>query len=183
MTDGNEPTDQPEGNAPDLSALITELNAGFDKRFQGFQSLLDKRTAEFQCELVSLRTADLTPEQREEDQSRKATERIARLERENELLNMRKQFPEEVDLLTDFFKKSSLQEQLDLLAAFRKAEAEGATPTEGPDDQPTPVDKNNPARKPTTSLAEMAGNMTKELADRVLSQSDEPGMLRRLREG
>lgn len=190
MTDPqNENTDQPtQGNketAPsvDLSALQDALMAEFDKRFSGVQSLLDRRTSEFQSQLEELRTADLSPEDREEVLARKAQEEVERLKRENELLRLRKDFPEEVDLLSDFMEKSSLQEQLALLSGFRKAKAEEQAQGEPPQGQPTPVDKNNPPRRQEVSLADMAGEMTNELADSILGQAKEKGLLRRLRGG
>ena len=182
MAEPTEPsTDQPEQNAPDFSDLMAKISGEFDKRFQGFQSLLDRRTAEFQAEVETLKTAGLTPEEQEQDKATKRDTELARLRRQNELLQARKQFPEEVDLLQDFFEKASLQEQLELLAQFRKAQTEAATPTEGAEEQPTPVDMNNPSRRPSASLADMAGKMTKELADKVLASSDEPGLLARIR--
>lgn len=186
MVDTQEPTtDQPEAPAEagttDLSAIQTALMAEFDKRFQGFQGLLDRRTSEFQRTLEELKTADLSPEEQVQFQSSKEREKIARLERENELLKMRKQFPEEVDLLEDFFKKSSLEDQLALLSSFRKAQAATEAPVVDSEEQPTPVDKNNPARRQTVSMADMAGEMTQELADKVLSTANERGLFARLR--
>lgn len=188
MSDPQEPTtDQSvepnEASTTDLSAIQTALMAEFDKRFQGFQGLLDRRTSEFQSALEELKTADLSPEEQAQFTSSKEKERIARLERENELLKMRRNFPEEVDLLEDFFTKSSLEEQLALLATFRKAQA-ATEPQEGEaDGQPTPVDKNNPPRRQQVSMADMSGGMTKELADQVLSTANERGLFARLRRG
>lgn len=180
-------TDQPEATSEaanlDLSAIQTAIMAELDKRFQGFQGLLDRRTSEFQKELEELKTADLSPEEQAQFQSSKEKERIARLERENELLKMRRNFPEEVDLLEDFFTKSSLEDQLMLLASFRKAQAASETPAEDDEEQPTPVDKNNPARRQQISMADMAGEMTSELADKVLSTANERGIFARLRRG
>jgi hypothetical protein len=182
MTDETQNPDQPKENASfSLEELTAAMNAEFDKRFQGFQSLLDRRTSEFQRELAELKTADLSPEEQEQFETRKRDEEIAALRRENELLQMRREFPEEVDLLEDFFKKSSLQDQLELLSAFRKAQAEEA-PSGDTDAQPTPVDKNSNPRKPTLTLSDVeGGNMTNDLADKVIeSVGNEKGILRRL---
>lgn len=181
-------TDQPvEGTPktpePDLSSVTTALMAELDKRFQGFQGLLDRRTSEFQRELEALKTADLSPEEQEQYQTSKAQEELQRIKRENELLKMRKQYPEEVDLLENFFQKSSLEDQLALLATFRKAQAEAEAQGAEATGQPTPVDKNNPSRKQELSLADMAERMSGDLADKILNQSSEKGLLRKLRGG
>jgi hypothetical protein len=170
--------------APDLSEITNALKAEFDSRFQGFQSLLDRRTSEWQRELESLKTADLSPEEQEQHVKRQEAQRITKLERENQLLRMRKQFPEEVDLLESFFEADSLETQLDILSKFRKAQAEAEAQGADTTGQPTPVDKNNPpSRKQELSLADMEEQMTSELAEKILGQSNQKGILRRLRGG
>ena len=184
-TPQNTPTDQPEGEpkAPDqdLSSVQAALMAEFDKRFQGFQGLLDRRTSEFQTALEELKTADLSPEEQVQFQTSKAQTELERVKRENELLRMRREFPEEVDLLEDFFKKSSLEDQLNLLATFRKAQTESEPQGEEDPAQPTPVDKNNPSRRQAPSMSDLAGGMTDDLADQVLTSAGEKGLLARLR--
>lgn len=181
-------TDQSGEGAPktpdvDLSAIKTAMEAEFDKRFQGLQSLLDRRTSDFQRSLEDLKTAELTPEEQEQVREREQAKKVAALERENQLLKMRKNFPEEVDLLEQFFSADSLESQLDLLSKFRKAQAEAEAQGAEAAGQPTPVDKNNPSRKQELSLADMAERMSGELADKILGQSSEKGLLRKLRGG
>lgn len=172
-----------EAPAFDLEAFAKSLTSDFDKRFSGFQSMLDQREDKFRKELEQLKTANLTPEEQEQLQASSAQEELSRMKRENELLKMRRQFPEEVDLLEDFFGKTNLQEQLSLLSKFRKAQAE-AESNDSPEEQPnTPVDKNNSPRKNEPSIAEMQGEMTPQLADKILSAGNEKGFLRRLRKG
>lgn len=183
MTDENTGGDQPNGNSSfSLDDLKAAMSQEFDNRFQGFQSLLDRRTSELRKELDDLKTADLTPEEQEQERTRAQSERVARLERENEILRMRKDYPEEVDLLTEFFEKSSLQDQLALLSAFRKAKADAEPVPDGADAQPTPVDKNSNPRKGDLTLSDISGNaMNDQLADKVLeSAGNEKGLLRRL---
>lgn len=184
----NVTTDQSTGEsttpAIDLSTITKALTEEFDKRFQGFQSLLDRRTSEFQSQLEELKTADLSPEEQEQFRERELQKKMAQLERENTLLKMRKQFPEEVDLLEQFFGADSLEGQLDLLSKFRKAQAEAEAQGAESTEQPTPVDMNNPPRRQEPSLTDLAGQMTKELADKILSDGgNTPGLLRRLRGG
>jgi hypothetical protein len=187
MTEPTESPEQPVEGAEstpnvDLSAITSALTAEFDKRFSGLQGLMDRRNSEFQKALDDLKTADLTPEEQEQYRANEAQAKLNQLQRENELLRMRKEFPEEVDLLDSFFEKSSLQEQLALIASFRKVKAEADPSEEGePEEQPTPVERNNPPRRSEVSLADIARGMTGELADKLLDQSNQPGALRKLR--
>lgn len=186
MAEQNEGVDQPSEETPalDLNAITTALSAEFDKRFSGIQSLLDRRTSEWQAQLEELKTVNLTPEEREQLQASEAQKKLAQLERENQLLKMRKNFPEEVDLLEQFLSADSLESQLDVLSKFRKAQAEAEAQGAEPKEQPTPVDMNNPPRKQEVSLADLGDKMTNELADKILKQGgSEKGLLRRLRGG
>lgn len=184
----NEGVDQPqeptkEAPSVDLSAVQEALMSELDKRFSGFQGLLDKRTAQFETQLAELKTADMSPEEREQFAASEAQKKVERLERENELLRQRKQYAEEVDLLEEFFKQGSLTDQLALLAKFRKAVA--AEEPQGGDDagQPTPVDMNNPKRRTDISIADASGKMDEQLADKLLGSASEKGFLSRLRRG
>lgn len=185
MTDNDKSLDQPSDEGKNQSFSLEELtaamNAEFDKRFQGFQSLLDRRTSELRGELDSLKTADLSPEEQEQARERQQNEELARIRRENELLKMRKQYPEEVDLLEEFFSKQSLEDQLGLLSAFRKAQAEAEPADGGANAQPTPVDKNSNPRRGEVSVSDLSGAMDARMADKVIeSVGNEKGILRRL---
>ncbi len=189
MTDETKSDDQPVAPAaPDLDALVEKLNEGFDKRFRGFQSVMDQRDAEYRQLLDDLKTADLTPEEREQVEQSKMQAEIESLRRKNEILSMRKNHPEEVDLLEQFLEAKSLEDQLSLLAQFRKADAtnapEGEEPEAAADGKPTPVDKNNPARSSQPGLEAAAERMNKELAEQILNSSgNDKGILARLRRG
>lgn len=179
MADPVEGTEQPV--QPDLDALVSKLTADLDKRFSGFQGLLDRRDSEYRQMLEDLKTADLSPEEREQEQASRLKTELEQYKRKVEILNMRKDFPEEVDLLTALLEGQSLQDQLSLLAKFRKVEA-AAKPQEGDnEEQPTPVDGNNAPRRSSLSLADAATKMNKELSEKILNDSNEPGILGRLR--
>lgn len=185
QNEGADQSPEPTNEAPsvDLSPIQTALMQEFDKRFAGFQSILDKRTSEFQRELAELKTADMSPEEREQFAASEAQREVDALKRENELLKMRREFAEEVDLLETFFEKGSLREQLELLSQFRKAQAEVEAPGVEVEEQPTPVDKNSPPRRSQVSLAELAREMDGDLADKLLGSSNEKGFLKKLRGG
>lgn len=181
MDEPIESGDQPVDNG--LDALVAKLTADFDKRFQGFQGLLDRRDAEYRQMLEDAKLASLEPEEREQVQTSTLQRKLDDAQRKLEILQMRKDFPEEVDLLSSLLEGKSLQDQLTLLASFRKAEAANESQGEDEAEQPTPVDRNNPKRKTEFSLADAATKMNKELSEKILETSgNEPGILRRLRE-
>jgi hypothetical protein len=190
MTDETTSIDQstPETPAIDLDTLVNRINAENEKRFRGFQSAQDRRDEEFRKALDELKDRDLTPEEREVAESSKLQQEIEKLRRENEILSLRKTHPEEADLLNQFLKAPSLQDQLELLSNFRKVAApaapEGDEPEAAEGGEPTPVDKNNPARKTQPSLESAAERMNAELSRQIMEGSgNEKGILSRLRRG
>jgi hypothetical protein len=186
MSDEPQGNDQPQAQSVDLDALIAKVNEGFDKRFQGFQSLLDRRDSEYRQMLDDLKNTDLTPEERDAQQAQRLQQELDKAQRKIEILSMRKDHPEEVDLLEQFLNAQSLQDQLNLLANFRKAEApqapEGEQPKAAADGKPTPVSGNNPARPSQPSLEAAAERMNKDLASQIMNASgNDKGILARLR--
>jgi hypothetical protein len=175
--------DQPEEKEPNgLDAIVAKLTDEFDKRFRGLQSTQDRRDAEYRQMLEDAQNASLEPEEREQRQASTLQKKLEDAQRKLEILQMRKDYPEEVDLLSALLEGKSLQDQLSLLASFRKAEAAAESQGEDAPEQPTPVDRNNPARKAQPSLADAGGKMNKALADTILKTSgNEPGLLNRLR--
>ena len=89
--EGTESTEQsPSAN---LEALITKLNADFDKRFQGVQSLLDRRDAEYRTMLEDAQAASLSPEEQDQVQASKLQQQIAEYKRQISILEKRPEFP------------------------------------------------------------------------------------------
>lgn len=180
MDETIESGDQPVDNG--LDAIVAKLNDDFDKRFRGLQSTLDRRDTEYRQMLEDSQAASLEPEEREKVQTSKLQQKLEAAERELEILSMRKEYPEEVDLLSSLLKGKSLQDQIAMLALFRKVEAAAESQGEDATEQPTPVDRNNPKRRNQPSLADVSGKMNKQLADSILNSSGkEPGLLNRLR--
>lgn len=177
---------QPASEAPsfDPEELKTALAAEFEKRFRGLQGLMEKKTSELNNEISQLRAANLSPEEQEQLEVRSARERAEYLERENAMLRLRKDYPEEVDFMENFFKAESMQDQLAALANFRKATApQGNEPVEERP-TPTPVSGNNPARRQSPTLADTGAEMNDALADSVLNAAgNQRGILRRLFNG
>lgn len=182
MDETTESGDQPVENG--LDAIVAKLNDDFEKRFRGLQSTLDRRDTEYRQMLEDAQTASLEPEEREQRQASTLQKKLDDAQRKLEILSMRKDFPEEVDLLTSLMEGKSFADQLELLSKFRKAEAAVESQGDEAPEQPTPVDKNNPKRAHQPSLADAATKMNKQLADSILNtQGNEPGLLRRLRGG
>lgn len=184
LTSGDAPAIEPASTTAqvDLKAIQDALAGEFDKRFGGIQSMTDRKFSELQRTIEELRAANLTPEEQEQFEITQAKNRAAALERENALLKMRKQYPEEVDFLEAFFGAKSLDEQLTALAGFRKAPAPEVTTDPEVETTPTPVNGNNAPRRATPTVSDASsGGMTEALADQILgSAGNEKGILKRL---
>lgn len=177
--------DQPgteETQEPSLQEQIRQIIAGeFDGRFQGLQSSLDKRLGGLAKDVDSLKTAQLTPEEQEQREINESE----RLRRENALLRLSREYPEEVQLLEQFFAADNLEDQVQALAGFRKVTAPETPAEEAATPKPTPVAGNNPRRDKRGSLADPVSMQEliedPELVDQILEAADEPGMLVRIR--
>lgn len=173
----------PEGTENLNEDKLAELRQEMNQRYSGFQSLLDKKMAEIVDTISELKTARMSPEEREELEEVETKRELAKLKRENDILKMRTKYPEAVDTLMQVLDQQSLEKQLEILTALSKGKNSGPTPSEEPDVSPAPVDANNPPRKPEASLASLVkgGQMTKEQAAKILGASNEKGFLARLR--
>ena len=176
--------DTPE--TPDLSAWQQQVTEEFDKRFSGFQSMLDRRDNsinELKSIVETLKTANLSPEEQEQLSSDKREAEVAALKRENEILKMRKEYPDEVDFLQTFLSSQSLEDQFKALRSYKKPiEAQPAEPAVG--DEAPPVTPNNSRRETAISAADLSGQMNEKLAKKLLEDtSEERGILARLRRG
>lgn len=169
-----------ETQEPSLQEQIRQIiSSEFDNRFKGLQSASDKRLASIAQTVEQLKTAQLPPEEQEQLEANEKE----RLRRENALLRLGKQYPEEVELLEQFFGADNLEDQVEVLSKFRKVTAQESTSTEDETPEPTPVASNNQRRQPKVGLAEalQSGQMSEELADEILNAADEPGMLVKIR--
>ena len=174
--------------------VVTQLTKAMDSRFSGFQGVLDKNIAtlrnEFTSQLEEVRRSSLTPEELDDLKESEKEAELRRLKRENELLKLRKDYPDEVDFLSQFLEADSFENQLRLVSSLKKSseQTEGPTPREEPepDVSTNPVDLNNPKRKGDSSLAGIlrnVQNMSREDAKKLLEAYNTPGALVRLRKG
>lgn len=156
------------------SPEIEKLRAEYEDRFKGMQRLLSDRErtlADLQRRQSDFELASLPEHERATAMSRRAEEELARLRAENELLKLRTEFPDEVPAFEKLLKATTPKEQLEVLRelAKRQAVADAKSP------EPPDVDPNNPMR----SYEEGAfGDMTDELADRILNAAPKGSLFR-----
>lgn len=183
-----EGTEEPENpESPDLSAWQKQITDEFDKRFSGIQSILDRRDNsinELKDIVETLKTANLSPEEQEQLSSDKRAAEVAALKRENEILKMRKEYPDEVDFLQTFLGSQSLEDQFKALRDYKKPKEVTPPPAEGDEgaEEAPPVMSNNSRRDSKISAADLSGQMTEKLAKKLLEDtSEDRGILARLR--
>jgi hypothetical protein len=177
-TDGTTASDQPGDPAAnvDLAGIVQQAVkaalAEQDARFQGFQSLMDKKLASLSKEF---KTARLSPEEQAQLEAESEEEDLDLMRRELELHRMRDKFPRGVQRLLALTGAESLEDQLALMESLEDpqaaAQAAEAIATAEANETPVPeVDPNNPARplKAGFSSSVTGGEMTDEMADAIL---------------
>lgn len=145
------------GGPVDLDSLMAALDERLNKRFSGIQSLIDTKVSPLAEQLAELKTAGMSPEEREQLEEQAEQQRIAALERENQFLKARQSNPDAVDFLMALDKADSFDDQLKLIAERFGAKAadqvEAAVEaTEGEEATPA-VDSNNPARSSSAGIS------------------------------
>lgn len=182
IKDGASVDETPAPNQ-DLSDLQAALAEEFDKRFRGFQSYLDRNSAELRAEIDSLKTANLSPEELEQRQIDQERAEKELLRRENALLKLQAKHPEAATFIDEFFSKETLEDQVEYLSQYALQREAEPTPAAAEDEavQPTPVKANNPPRNTRATAADAGGDMTRELAMEILKTYDTPGIIPKLR--
>lgn len=171
-------SDQPgatNGATPDLEDLVTRVAAAvtsqFDQRFQGFQSVQDKKLSALSREF---KTARLSPEEQAQLDEETNDDELARLRLENQIYRSREQFPRGADLLSKLTQAESIEDQLAIIEAFASAAAPQAEAPEAPvadgEVLVPEVDRNSPGRpvKQGARSAIESGEMNEEIADAIL---------------
>lgn len=159
--------------SPDIEKLRADLSAEFEKKMQdrvtGFQRLLSER----EQELRELKTAGLSEEEREQLARQESEDRVAALERENELLKLSRVYPEEAPLFEQLLAAPTAKDQLEFLRKLKadlKAASTPAAPANEAEEPDIPdVISTNPMRPPEQGVLLPNGTlMTEDLADRLL---------------
>lgn len=193
-TEGASATPSPD-KSPDIETIVAKFvaaqNVETDKRFKGFQSLIDRKlgtlTQEFDAKLKTV----LSPEEQAQlDQSSEAQE-LAELRQYKQVMEFRKEHPEAVDFFMEAMSQGSFEDQIAYIesklgkAATQDLVDEAAADAMVSEGGPAPVvDANNPSR-PSSRLGVAAalaqGEMNDAKADAILAASDERGALATLR--
>lgn len=182
-------------NQPDLDTVITravsEALKNVDTRFQGFQSLIDRKFKDISQDVGKLRQAALPPEEADAEASAELQREIEALRQRNQMLELRRDHPEAVDFLMDLFseERPSFEAQIAFIEskfgpkiAQQVEEAlEDAAEATG---TPARVDPNNPARSKDVALSTAAamartGNLTEEAAMTILQNAGRGSLAKR----
>lgn len=163
----------------DIDRLIAARDAQFEERIKGFQRLVadkETRAQALERELSQLKTASMTPEEREQLEIDQVKAENARLQAALDLKNLASQYADEVPFFERLLASPSAEEQLQVMREYRTALAEKASPQSpapaAPAEPTVPdVDLNRPFRRETYSGQMLPDGtlMTDELADRLLA--------------
>lgn len=184
-------SDQPAetSQAPDLEAIVTRVAAALDgkldKRFQGFQSVIDKKIGTLQRELQA---ASLSPEEREQFDAQTTEAETDALRRQVALFELAEQFPKAAPLMRQIMSADSLDAQLALIeqsfgagaaAQAAQAAASAEAPASPAETVVPEVDRNNPSRTVEQGLASAlsADEMTDAAADAILGSLGKGGLV------
>lgn len=160
----------------DIEAIVAALKGDLDKRFSGIVSLVDQKVSPLASQLAELKTAGMSPEEREQLEEDALKARNAELERKLALMELRKESPDEVDFLVALESAGSFEDQLALVKQHLgpKAAAQVEAAVEAAGDPATPaIDPTNPARgsQQGISAALDSGQMNEQIADSLLEAS------------
>ena len=193
-------TDSGASNQPatltkaDIEAIVTAAlhsqSETTDKRFRGFQALVDKKFGEFSAGIDALKTG-LSPDGLEQYDEDSAKRQIEALQQQVQMLSQRKEHPDAVDFFQEVMAADTFEDQIALiearLASQQQAQPEPSAEPTGTQTSPVPaVDANNPARGKKMGIESAAaqaqtGDMTDEVADAILAAAPQRGALSTLR--
>ena len=139
---------QPPAASPGdpLAAQIAEMQAEFEKRIAGFQTVINKQSEEIR----ELKTASMSEEEREQLTESESKRYIEELERKAALAEFRASHPDIYPVYDRLLKAETPEEQAIILKELVQPKA-----PEVPTPQPADIDLNNPA----ASSEPVAGRM------------------------
>ena len=163
----------------DIDKLIAARDAQFEERIKGFQRLIadkETRAQALEHELSQLKTAGLSPEEREQLEIEQVKAENARLQAQLDLKNLASQYADEVPFFERLLAAPSAEEQLQVMREYATTLKAPQTPAPvapvAPAEPAIPeVDLNRPYRRETYSGQRLADGtvMNDELADRLLA--------------
>lgn len=167
-----------------IESALARFEQKFDKRFSGFQSMVDQKVGGLSSQFAQLQRQSLSPEEIAEQEQTDAKAENEKLRQENQLLRLRADHAEAVDLITGAMGTATLEEQIAFIEsrlgkqAVKQIEA-AVEADESADSGESSIP--NPGTKPKMGAqsASFAGEMTAEMADAVLANQPR-GALSRL---
>jgi hypothetical protein len=164
-----------EASAEKGTTEIENIRTEFEARFKGLQRVIaekDEALQRYTTELSELKTAGLSEEEREQLKQTELKQRLDQLARENELLKLSKDYPEELPLFQKLVGAQDVKSQLDVIRELKAAIAQVQAPAAAPKEQDLEVsDVNpiNPARREAPGVRLSDGRlMSDDIADRIL---------------
>jgi Skp family chaperone for outer membrane proteins len=181
------PADTPPATpAVDIEVKIAEvrqqLSSEFEDRIKGFQRLVsdkEKEAKRLQDELKEARMSGMTQDEKEALEWEQMQQENAQLKARMALLELQRDYPDEVPLFEQMLAASSPKDQLEMLRKLRSAQANPAAPATPPTTPADggvapPVDPNNPrSALPVATPGSPSVNgvpMTDELASQIFQQ-------------
>ena len=173
----------PPAPDPVLEAVMARLDKTLDKRFSGFQSLMDSKIGGLSTQFAQLQRQSLSPEEIAEQEQTDAKAENEKLRQENQLLRLRTDHAEAVDLITGAMGTATLEDQIAFIEsrlgkqAVKQIEA-AVEADESADSGESSIP--NPGTKPKMGAqsASFAGEMSEEMADAVLSNQPRGALAR-----
>lgn len=178
-------SDEQSPPAPDavLEAVMARLDKTLDKRFSGFQSIMDTKIGGLSSQFAQLQRQSLSPEEIAEQEQVDAKAENEKLRQENQLLRLRADHPDAVDLITGAMGTATLEEQVAFIESRlgKQAVKQIEEAVEADESADSGESIPNPGSKPKMGAqsASFAGEMTDEMADAVLANQPR-GALSRL---
>lgn len=159
----------PATAAPEIEKIREE----FESRFKGLQRVIaekDDLLSKTQTELKELKTAGLSEDERAQLHQKETAAQLERLARENELLKLSRDYPDEMPVFEKLLQADSTKTQLETIREIRAAIAKAQAPDEKKENTEVPdVNPTNPPRRDFGGVVMPDGTtLTDDIADRIL---------------
>lgn len=161
-------------SAPAVAAPeIEKIREEFESRFKGLQRVIaekDDLLSKTQTELKELKTAGLSEDERAQLHQKETAAQLEKLARENELLKLSRDYPDEMPVFEKLLQADSTKTQLETIREIRAAIAKAQAPDEKKESTEVPdVNPTNPPRRDFGGVVMPDGTtLTDDIADRIL---------------
>jgi|LakMenE18May11ns_1017448.scaffolds.fasta_scaffold9871688_2 hypothetical protein len=154
------------------SPEIEKVREEFESRFKGLQRVIaekDEVLSKAQAELKELKTAGLSEDERAQLHQKDLSEQLDKLSRENELLKLSREYPDEMPVFEKLLQADSTKTQLETIREIRAAIAKAQTPAKQEETEVPDVNPINPPRRDFGGVVMPDGTtLTEDIADRIL---------------